>query len=914
MNYKTSLKLLISSSSLAFFNVNAADVLVNNQIHQPASLSMQNNWILGTPPNNGDNIFMTGYQSINIDRAIKLGTVNLYGFDGNDIQINYDCTINNIVNDISQNSQNVVTTINQNQPIANGGNDQGKSNIVFNTNNTKLTLMSNQLDFVSSIRLQNTKLEFKSAITVDSLIYSVGAPVTGFITAKQDIIFNNKIGYDDQQMRQQIYRLDVDNDRTATFHNDVAANEISFLGDTSKVRINPNNNNIKISNIHIQDNLADNHGIVEILGDPNHTVELMQIGEEDNRVKLITVTDGKGTIFHDPVHAKKIELLGFNNVTFESNVDLFKHQIVNGVRHQNIIDRGLLEFQRHSIIEIKGRFRGDITTTAANTGHVVVTKNSTLYNIGQRNLPIATLEFKNNAEHTLCGDVYTHSIIFDNGNYNAENNNIKIVVPQEHIVNAIPVGWQYVQNSLVYTIAGHPNQAPQQQPVQQNQNVQQPAQNQVIQPVDHAPIVEELQPESIPYVEIPHFTEDLLQNPIYENAVLQASTPIIQDYQNIEDTVLQLKNIGIESNNELREIAGKDIHITNKTKEQKAILYALSMAPLSTKERNETNTQIENIKQTQELAKYATETIHRTIDNRMDELGINNLAIGFSAGDESTKKIQGVWVKGTYSSSKKGSNNGASSYKGNSIGGTVGIDFELNDQNILGLAYSNMKSGFKYNLIGNKISGNSHIFSLYSSHQLNDKLMLKTMFSAGMNKINTKRLAAGNIANGKIGNRSYSVETNLSYKINTNQDLFIIPNIGLRYANYKDSAYSEYGAGVHNISVKAKSNNTFSTIAGINLMMYKKPSENLLIVPSLHASIESYLNNNKDKIKAKFAWMDDYFENSIVSKKSEKISYNLGGGITMKQKNNLEISANYNCNLYNKYQNHQGSIKLKILL
>ena len=88
----------------------------------------------------------------------------------------------------------------------------------------------------------------------------------------------------------------------------------------------------------------------------------------------------------------------------------------------------------------------------------------------------------------------------------------------------------------------------------------------------------------------------------------------------------------------------------------------------------------------------------------------------------------------------------------------------MNDQNLLGLAYSNMKSGFKYNLIGNKINGNSHIFSLYSSHQLNDKLMLKTMFSAGVNKINTKRLAAGNIANGKIKNRSYSSETNLSYK------------------------------------------------------------------------------------------------------------------------------------------------------
>ena len=398
------------------------------------------------------------------------------------------------------------------------------------------------------------------------------------------------------------------------------------------------------------------------------------------------------------------------------------------------------------------------------------------------------------------------------------------------------------------------------------------------------------------------------------------ATPTIQNHKNIEDTLSQLKTelkrkgIEIESCDELVELAGKDQSIINMTNPEKAILYALSMKPLSTEERNESNRQIENIKQKQELAKYATETIHRTIGNRIDELSLNNLAIGVAAGDESTKKIQGIWVKGTYSSSKKGADKGVSGYKGNSIGGTLGIDFELNDQNILGLAYSNMKSDFKYNSAGNKISGDSHILSLYSSHQLSDALMLKTMFSAGINNINTKRLAAGNIATGKIKNRSYSAETNLGYKINASQNLFIIPNIGLRYANYKDSAYSESGAGVHNISVKARSNNTFSTTAGVNMMMHKKASETLLIVPSIHASIESHLNNNKDKVKAKFAWSDNYFENSIASKKSEKFSYNLGGGITVKQNNNLEVSANYNCNLYNKYQNHQGSIKLKILL
>ena len=529
---------------------------------------------------------MTGYRGINISQPRQLGTINLYGFHDNDIEINADCTIANIVNDISQNAQNIVTATNQNQPIQNGLNNHAQANIVFGAtplgmSGRKLTIHSNQLDSVKSIQLQNSTLEFDSAVTVNFPIYNIGAPLNGRIIAKQDITFNNKIGYDNQQQKQ-IYRIDVANGRTATFHNNVAAHEISFLGPTSKARINPNNHNIRINGIHIQDNLADNSGIVEILGDQNNTVSLGQVGAEDDRVKLITIADGSYTTFRDDVHAKKIEL-GLNNVTFEGNVDLFRRQTINRVR-QNIVDRGLLEFQKHSRIEIKGRFEGDITTRAANTGHVVVTNNSTLYNIGQQNLPIGTLEFQNNAQHTLCGDVYTDNIIFDNGNYTAENNNIKIVVPQANIVNAIPSGWQYVQNSLIYIIPVQANQqqAPQQQTAQANQQQQTPQQQ----------VAQANQP----------FTKDSLQSPQFKNVVAQVATPTIQNHKNIEDTLSQLKTelkrkgIEIESSDELVELAGKDQSIINMTNQEKAILYALSMKPLSTEERNESNRQIENIK------------------------------------------------------------------------------------------------------------------------------------------------------------------------------------------------------------------------------------------------------------------------------------------------------------------------------
>ena len=155
--------------------VNGANVLVNDQRHQPASfyLHHQNDWIGGIP-NNGDNIFMTGYRGININQPRQLGTINLYGFHDNDIEINDNCTITNIVNDTSQNAQNIVTAANQNQPIQNGLNNHAQANIVFGAtprdSNHLITLkiLSNQLDSIKSIQLKNTILQFDSPITVNS--------------------------------------------------------------------------------------------------------------------------------------------------------------------------------------------------------------------------------------------------------------------------------------------------------------------------------------------------------------------------------------------------------------------------------------------------------------------------------------------------------------------------------------------------------------------------------------------------------------------------------------------------------------------------------------------------------------------------------------------------------------------------
>ncbi|WPY00809.1 Sca family autotransporter beta-domain protein [Candidatus Trichorickettsia mobilis] len=710
-----------------------------------------------------------------------------------------------------------------------------------------------------------------------------------------------------------------------------------------------------------------------------------QIGEINARVARVRA--GVGNVdFNQPIYADIVEINGNSPVRIIDRTLSTNHILLN---HQ------------HARITIVNGFAAPVAILAAapGHGHVIFAANGNVGAIGQNGTPVGTTEFRNNAQHNLSGDIYTNNIIFDNGVFTPQNQNIQIVVPQGGI-NNIPAGWQYVQGALIANARAQQLVQPpvnqHQQPIQlvnrnrqpepeaeivdnQRQELRQNEQNELQQlelevnndrPVlqqqplevvdnQHQEVVineQNRQENRIIDIEQPvpqvHYTqidaevqqqrvvqikESLIQatstiidtnsNTVEQqdrttkNLVSQLTTPVIQNHKNVEDPIKQLNNMGVTFDKAEVEIAKLDAAVTPKTREQQALLYVVGMTILSPEERTTTINRMEQAVQAHiKVAEQVTETIHHTIDNRMNELSnqpeiMVSSGLGVAAGDETKRKLQGVWARGIYGVSKQQADKGSAGYNGNSAGGTIGGDFELNEKNIVGIAYSNIRSGFKYkqSRAGDKTTGNSHILSLYGAHQLNDSLSLKTMLAAGMSKITTKRLIMDKIATGKVKNKSYSAEASLNYKIMANENLYFMPNVGLRYAHYRDGAYSERGVGVYNVSVAAKSNNTLTAITGINMIMPQKLSEALIVVPSVHVAIESYLLNKKQKVKAKLAWMDSYFENNAsLGAKSAKFSYNVGGGIVAKY-NNIEVSANYNCNLRKKYQNHQGTVKLKIL-
>jgi outer membrane autotransporter protein len=247
-----------------------------------------------------------------------------------------------------------------------------------------------------------------------------------------------------------------------------------------------------------------------------------------------------------------------------------------------------------------------------------------------------------------------------------------------------------------------------------------------------------------------------------------------------------------------------------------------------------------------------------------------------------TKK--GLWVAGTFGSSTQDAYKGNPSYKGTVSGGTIGGELYIGENNLIGITYSRMNSDFKFkgSSIGDKLSAESDIISLYGQQQFGNGFLLQEIFSASNSKIDTKNLRqvgpnSYKTASGKYTSKAYGFEGNIGYQFAAVDGINLMPNIGIRYNTY-NNAYTETGTGVNNMYIAGKSGNLTTGIVGIKLAAPKRLSNDTQIVPGLHASVENSFNNKQPKVKARFTWADNYFENT-TSSSTPKVGYNVGASL-----------------------------------
>lgn len=149
------------------------------------------------------------------------------------------------------------------------------------------------------------------------------------------------------------------------------------------------------------------------------------------------------------------------------------------------------------------------------------------------------------------------------------------------------------------------------------------------------------------------------------------------------------------------------------------------------------------------------------------------------------------------------------------------------------MAYSSIESHFKYNKKFGKTALNGHLFSVYGLKELPKNFSLQAIASVGHNYIKNKATTANNIIS-KYQNNNFNFEALLNYKYRTNYDLYLIPNIGLKYDYSRSSGYKGNNF-VQKLMIQKKSNRLLTTSLGGKVEFKSiKILNDITLMPSLY--------------------------------------------------------------------------------
>ncbi|MCC8377985.1 MAG: autotransporter outer membrane beta-barrel domain-containing protein [Rickettsia endosymbiont of Graphium doson] len=298
---------------------------------------------------------------------------------------------------------------------------------------------------------------------------------------------------------------------------------------------------------------------------------------------------------------------------------------------------------------------------------------------------------------------------------------------------------------------------------------------------------------------------------------------------------------------------------------------------------------------------------------------LSNGPLVVAAGDDDVANDtwqHGVWARASISHSKDKVNNKAaeyfSGYKTKGHSNTIGVDTLINDNLLLGLAYTNAYTSIKpqNQNAGNVDKARTNMFSLYSSYNIpNYNWFVDGTISYAESVIRGKNVRNGNeVASSKYKSYLYSGSVSLGYNYHTSNDIYITPSLGMTGSLIKDSGYKETGTNVQNLNVAKKHYNKLSSTLGVRTFKNINQGK-LTITPELYSFINYSLKNKTPSINAQLQGIDETLP--TINFKSNKVDYNLGVGLSLKH-NMMEYGINYTATFAKKYEAHSGSLKVRV--
>ena len=193
-----------------------------------------------------------------------------------------------------------------------------------------------------------------------------------------------------------------------------------------------------------------------------------------------------------------------------------------------------------------------------------------------------------------------------------------------------------------------------------------------------------------------------------------------------------------------------------------------------------------------------------------------------------------IWIDGIGQWQHQQKSDSQFGYNDTTLGGTIGLDYSICDQLVLGLAFSSTYDHLRLKNFGSKANINSYYGGIYA-HWNDDRFFMNGSFLGAQNNYRTTReLSFGSIdrqAHSKHTGNEWLTHLGLGYLV-CSPWLQWTPYINLDYVQLHESGYTERGANSLDLYVKRKNGSLFQGDVGV-LFSTDYQTCNGLFVPTL---------------------------------------------------------------------------------
>lgn len=275
---------------------------------------------------------------------------------------------------------------------------------------------------------------------------------------------------------------------------------------------------------------------------------------------------------------------------------------------------------------------------------------------------------------------------------------------------------------------------------------------------------------------------------------------------------------------------------------------------------------------------------------------------GAASGD--AFKDGGVWLKPYFSNGEQDADGVINGYDVESSGVVIGVDGEVAQNWRAGLAVGSAKSDVTDRLADVNVS--STLVSLYGAYQMNERTSLDLTLGFADNSYDSARIAGlSGVANASFSGDQLNLGAKLARAYQSTETRTFTPSVAMQYTQVNVGGYSETGGGIFAQTVQSVEEVSMSIMADAKWEWTMSNS-------GVFGANIGLGYDNADSVSATSTLANNGPTYSTNGIQPEELFLGAGLGYSYVTSKNLELSAAYDLEARDGFQNGVASVKVKM--